>query len=277
VAASRDGGRSRARSEIAAARDASAPVPVYDPKRKLLHVAWHDNRRDELDVWYSSSADGVAWTQPHQLNDDPPGTRVGQHFPKISISRSGRLDVAWYDWRDDPFPAPSVGGGNVLGLFTNRGKLASVYYTSSRDGGRTWSRNVRVNDQLIDRTVGTWANSYDVVVPPAIASTPTGAVVVWSDTRSATAVSQSQDLVAARVTVEAVRGVRVTGWHAVLIGLVGGAAAAMWAAVLLMRRQAKPAVAVRAGPGGAPAGLRDSRDGNESTRTGSRKERAWGG
>jgi hypothetical protein len=97
---------------------------------------------------------------------------------------------------------------------------------------------VRANDELIDRTVGTWANNYDVVAPPAVASSRTGAVVAWSDTREATALSQSQDIVVAKVTFEAVHVVRVTGWMAILVGLVVGAAAAMWASVLVMRRHA---------------------------------------
>jgi hypothetical protein len=218
-------------------------VPVWDPRRKAFHVVWHDNRREELDVWYSTSPDAVTWSAPRQLNDDPPGTRVGQHYPQISISPGGRLDVAWYDWRDDPFPAPAVGPGNVLGLFTNRGKVASVYLTSSGDGGRTWSPNVRVNDQLIDRTVGTWANNYDVLAPPAVASTPTQALVAWSDTRHATVLSQTQDLAAAVVTFEQREAARVTGLQATLVGILVGAGVAMWVALWIVRRPGRPATA----------------------------------
>jgi hypothetical protein len=145
------------------------------------------------------------------------------------------VDVTWYDFRDDPFPAPTVGGGNVLGTFSDRGKVASVYLTSSTDGGKTWSRNLRVNDQLIDRTVGTWANNYDVLAPPAIASTGTTAVVAWSDTRNATIVSQSQDIATAVVTFERVRPARVTSLQAAVVGIFVGLGLAMWVAVLVVR------------------------------------------
>jgi hypothetical protein len=236
VAASRDRGRTWARSEIAAARDASEPVPAYDPGRKRFYVVWHDNRRDELDAWFSSSPDAVSWSQPHLLNDDRAGTRVGQHYPQLSLSRSGRIDVAWYDWRDDPFPPPAVGPGNVLGLFTNRGKVASVYLTTSRDGGATWAPNVRVNDQLIDRTIGTWANNYDVLAPPAIASGRSRAVVAWSDTRNGTVLNQAQDIATAPVTFETVEPIRVTGLQAALVGILVGSGVAMWGALLIMRR-----------------------------------------
>ena len=254
VAASEDRGQTWARSEIAAAREASDPVPIYDAKRKTFHVVWHDNRKEELDVWFSSSPDGVTWAQPRQLNDDPPGTRVGQHYPQISMNRSGRIDVAWYDWRDDPFPAPAVGPGNVLGLFTNRGKVASVYLTSSRDGGRTWSPNVRVNDQLIDRTVGTWANNYDVLAPPAVASTSTQAIVTWSDTRHATVLSQTQDIAAATVTFERTEAARVTGLQATIVGVLIGSGIAMWVALWVTRRPSRQ-VSPRRTAAGQPAAV----------------------
>ena len=241
VAASSDRGQHWARSEIAAARDASDPVAVYDAKRKMFYAVWHDNRKEELDAWFSASPDGISWSSPKQLNDDPAGTRVGQHYPQISLSPSGRIDVAWYDWRDDPFPAPAVGTGNVLSLFTNRGKVASVYLTSSRDGGDTWSRNVRVNDELIDRTVGTWANNYDVLAPPAVASTRASAVVAWSDTRNATTLSQSQDLAVARVAFDMPAATRVTGLQAALVGVLVGAGCSMWAALWIVRRPVRSA------------------------------------
>jgi hypothetical protein len=245
AAVSADGGRTWSRSEIAAARDLSEAVPAYDSKRKQLYVVWHDNRRDELDVYFASSRDGRAWSEPKLLNDDQRGTRVGQHFPQIALSRSGRIDVAWYDWRDDPFPAPAVGGGNVLTTFGNRGKLASVYLTSSSDGGKTWIRNVRVNDVPIDRTIGTWANNYDVLAPPALTSWMNGAVVAWSDTRLGTAESQSQDIVTATVTFGDERGRRITGLQAALVGALFGAALTVWAIVLVLRRRAGPAGRLR--------------------------------
>ena len=236
VATSRDGGRTWTRSEIAAARDASEPSVAYDAGRKQFYAVWHDNRRDELDVWFSISTDAVSWSQPKLLNDDPRGMRVGQHYPQLSLSPGGRIDVAWYDWRDDPFPAPAVGTGNVLGTFTSRGKVSSVYLTSSSDGGRTWTPNVRANDELIDRTVGTWSNNYDVLAPPAIASTPRGAVVAWSDTRNATVLSQSQDIAVATVAFETVTPARVTGLQAALVGVLVGSGIAMWGALLIVRR-----------------------------------------
>ena len=131
---------------------------MYDSERGVFHVVWHDNRADELDAYYSSSRDGVTWAQPRRLNDDPEGTKYGQHYPQISMSPNGRLDVAWYDWREDPFPPSTVGNGQALSLFSNRGKFVQVYMTSSRDGGATWTPNMpghrrphRPHDRVVDQ------------------------------------------------------------------------------------------------------------------------------
>ncbi|MDQ6726973.1 MAG: glycoside hydrolase, partial [Actinomycetota bacterium] len=197
---STDQGRTWTDHEITEANDASEPVPVYDAARRTFDVVWHDNRASELDVYFATSKDGVTWTPPKRLNDDPRNTRVGQHYPQISMSPNGRIDVAWYDWRDDPFPPPTVGNGQTLSLFSDRGKFASVYTTSSRDGGAMWTPNKRVNDVPIDRTIGSWVNNIDVMAPVAIASFDEGAVVAWSDTRNGNTVSNTQDIFTSTVT-----------------------------------------------------------------------------
>ncbi|MBW3579302.1 MAG: hypothetical protein KY462_16515 [Actinobacteria bacterium] len=64
---------------------------------------------------------------------------------------NGRIDVAWYDYRDDTYPAPQPDPDSGLTLFNNMRKQDSVYVTSSVDGGRT-GRQRAVNDVRIDRT-----------------------------------------------------------------------------------------------------------------------------
>jgi hypothetical protein len=238
---STDGGKTWVDHEIAEANDASEPYPVWDASRKVFDVVWHDNRTGDLDVYFSTSRDGATWTEPKRLNDDPPGTKVGQHYPQISLSSGGRLDVAWYDWRDDPFPPSTVGNGQTLSLFSNRGKFASVYTTSSRDGGATWTHNTKVNDVPIDRTIGSWINNMDVMAPVAIASYNDGAVVAWSDTRNGNAISNTQDIFTSTVTFGKATPHRVTGFQAGLVGLLLGLGLAMCLAVVLTRRQHPPA------------------------------------
>ena len=237
---STDEGRTWTDHEITSADDASEPIPWYDEERRAFYVVWHDNRAQELDAYFSSSKDGVTWTQPVRLNDDPPDTKYGQHYPQISMSADGRIDVAWYDWREDPFPPSTVGNGQTLSLFSNRGKFAAVYLTSSRDGGASWTPNVRVNDVPIDRTIGSWINNMDVMAPIAIASFEEGAIVAWSDTRNGNAISNTQDIFTGTVTFGEAEPRRVTGFQAGVVGVLVGLGLAMCLALYVTRRQHRP-------------------------------------
>ena len=118
------------------------PSPAIDRRTGDLYVVWDDQPAADAParVAFMRSKDaGKTWTAPRKLNDlDPQRTWSFCEFcPSMDISPQGRIDVAWYDWRDDPFPPPSVGIGNVLSTFTDRGKVSSVYLTSSGDGGAT--------------------------------------------------------------------------------------------------------------------------------------------
>ena len=238
VAISEDQGKSWAKDiEFARANDASEPIPLYDRGRQRFYVVWHDNRDKELDAYFTSSSDGETWAAPKLLNDDARGTRVAQHYPQIAMSPDGRIDVAWYDWRDDPFPPPTVGTGQTLALFTNRGKVASVYMTSSRDGGATWTKNTKLNDVPIDRTIGSWINNIDVMSPVAISSDDKGAVVAWSDTRNGNGISQAQDIYTSTVTFGETEARKVTPVQAGFAGVLFGLGLAMCLAVILFRRQ----------------------------------------
>lgn len=247
AAVSADDGRTWKETEISSAPDASEPIPLYDAGRKTFHVVWHDNRNKDLDVFYSSSTDGTTWREPRRINDDRESNRVGQYYPQIALSPGGRLDVAWYDYRDDPFPAPVPTSGTHLALGSNLGKFQGVYMTSSTDGGRTWRRNVRVNDVLIDRSIGTWNGEYFVVVPVSIVSWDEGALVAWSDTRNGNAESAAQDIYTGFASFGPAAPAGRTGTlQLVLVGAAGlllGAGLAMWGAVALARRRRLPAPA----------------------------------
>lgn len=234
-AASDDGGESWEAHEIAAELDASEPIPAFDRDTGTFYAVWHDNRHGDLDVFFARSDDGQAWSDPVRLNDDELGNRVGQYYPQISLAPDGRIDVAWYDYRDNPNPPPPAPEEGPLGLFGNLGERQSVYLRSSVDGGETWADEVRVNDVTIDRTIGTWNSQYFVVVPVSVASFDEHAVVSWSDTRQGTAETATQDIYTSVVTAES------GGQGASL--LMGGVAVALLAAgatlliaVAVMRR-----------------------------------------
>lgn len=93
---------------------------------------------DPMDVMISRSTNGGAtWEAPVRVNDDPPGTNTWQWFGTMSVAPSGRIDAIWNDTRN--------GGGNY--------RLSELYYASSTDGGKTWSKNIAVSPQF-DSHVG---------------------------------------------------------------------------------------------------------------------------
>jgi hypothetical protein len=153
------------------------------PEGTLLAV-WHakpGQTQGETDIYFRRSTDGArTWTEPKRLNDDDPAKFNTQLLPSISVAPNGRIDAAWWDFRDDP------------GLYVN-----DVYYTYSNDNGTTWAPNIRITDQSINRKIGPWSNGFDMRQPVGIASTNDYAVFGWDDTRNGDAVGQAQDMYSA--------------------------------------------------------------------------------
>jgi hypothetical protein len=84
---------------------------------------------DPADIMLSRSTDGGnTWGPPIRINDDA-GTANWQWFGSLSVAPNGRLDVTWFDTRDNP------------GTYLSR-----LYYSYSLDGGLTWSANEGLSD-----------------------------------------------------------------------------------------------------------------------------------
>jgi hypothetical protein len=168
---------------------------------------------NESDVIYRQSTDGgKTFSPPKVINDDNPKDLFGQYIPNISVAPNGRLDVAWWDTRSDP------------GIRGN-----DVYYSSSVDDGKTWSKNMRVTDRTVDRKLGVWGNNFDMSSPPAIASTNAYALFGWDDTRNSDVNSPSsagfggglQDIYTAAVQYKVVGGGTSKAVKSALAGVVG--------------------------------------------------------
>jgi hypothetical protein len=155
---------------------------------------------------------GKTWTAERLLNDDDPKLAFGQYIPNISVAPNGRLDVAWWDTRSDP------------GIRSN-----DVYYTSSTDNGKTWTKNERITDKSIDRRYGVWGNNFDMSSPPGIASTNAFTVFGWDDTRNTDFSSPAnsgfgggvQDIYTAAVQYKVVGGGTSAAVKTALAGVVG--------------------------------------------------------
>ncbi len=138
----------------------------------VIHIVYGKNPKPDIagygDIYHQASSDGgKTWSEPKVLTDDNPATLRGQYFPNLSVAPNGRVDVVWWDTRDDP------------GL-----RMNDVYYAYSTDDGKTWSANKRISDQSVDRRLGVWGANYDISSPPAVGSTNAFALFGWDDTRN---------------------------------------------------------------------------------------------
>ena len=156
-----------------------------------LHLVYHSTTTRkvdyEYDVFYRRSTDGgTTWSDEKTLNDDDSKNLIVQVHANLSVAPNGRVDVAWWDFRND------------TGNFAN-----DIYLTSSSDNGSSWSKNVRVTDRSVNRRIGPWFGNADIRQPPGLVSRDEFTLVVWDDTRNGNDVTQTQDLYSSIVQYQA--------------------------------------------------------------------------
>jgi hypothetical protein len=130
--------------------------------------------RDDGDIFFTLSTDrGKTWSNPVRLNGDE-GMAL-QFFPEITVGPDGTLHAMWGDMRDDPAQA-----------------RYQIYYTRSRDGGKTWGfelpelgvkePDTRVSDFPSNANRGF---SYGLFIGDyfSIAANSQDVFMVWADTR----------------------------------------------------------------------------------------------
>lgn len=183
---------------------ARPPVLAADPNSDAVYMTWfgnHEERNAEEDfeggrhdILFRASRDGgETWSDRSVINDD--GDDANQFDPGIAVAPNGRLDVAWYDFRDSVNPPADTTGQD------GEDGQAHVYYASSDDQGETFSPNHRVTDRAIDRSVGIWSNNVSSKHNVGIASTDESVYLAWQDTRNADPDLQAEDVYTAVVRV----------------------------------------------------------------------------
>jgi len=89
---------------------------------------------DEFDVTVIKSTDGgTIWSERQVVNDDPVGQDKDQFHPWLVVNRDGVVLLIYYDQRDDPSHI-----------------LFNSYFSSSFDGGETYTTNYRISDVSIN-------------------------------------------------------------------------------------------------------------------------------
>lgn len=212
-----------------------SPRADIDRTNGNLYVAWEQlsNADQPVSINVSRSLDGgQSWSEAMEINDhEPPRQSTYMElFPDLSVAPNGRVDVAWYDPRNDPTYSPDEEDGSNA--------FHDVYYTYSEDGGATWMPNERLTDRRIDRQLGTW-DTGGIQGPLGIASTDEGAHVAWDDTRNATSEGEAQDIYFTRarhVGADAFFGGQASGAanRQLLSGGLGAGGALLLGGVLLL-------------------------------------------
>ena len=228
---------------------------AVDPITDALYVTWHGNpnpraRRppanepstpdfDDREIMFRSSTDGgQTWSAAKTVNDEAATPNIQHYNPGISVASNGRLDLAWYDFRNSPTPEFEGPGGNA-------GGMNDVYMASSFDGGETFTENVRVTDRIIDRNIGLWSNNVHSQSSVAIASSDTTTYVAWQDSRNGNSVNNAEDIYFATVQhalpEEATDDDDVPGWLVVGASAAIGMGVTALIALLVNRRRARVA------------------------------------
>ena len=122
------------------ALEPSATWAAADPSDPAkLYVAFEGRVKggDEIGHVYvaRSSDSGSTWQGPVRVDADDTGREESEALrPALAVSPSGRLDIAWFDYRHS---------GPIR--LTAQRQTGDIYFASSTDGGATWSRNLRLS------------------------------------------------------------------------------------------------------------------------------------
>ena len=225
-----------------------------DPNSGNLYLTWYGNAKtrpgneDDNEIFVRVSRDnGATWSDRVTVNDDAASQNVQHYDPGISIAPNGRVDIAWYDFRNSPMPEIQLAAAPF-----NHSGMTDVYYASSFDEGRTFGQNIRVSDRMADRRIGVWSNNVHSHFSVGIASANDAVYIAWQDTRNGNSITNSEDIYFASVLLDA-PGVSVEddsgvpGWVLAGAGVAVGMGLAMLLVFLTSRRSRPEAAAARVG------------------------------
>jgi len=118
------------------------PYPAMDaditggPNHGNLYMAFCDRRSSgDLDIYFSRSiSNGITWSTPVRINDDPIGNGAEQFHPWLCVNPDGAIFVVFMDQRVPPVAEEHM----------------NCFITASYDGGLTFSPNQRLSTETSD-------------------------------------------------------------------------------------------------------------------------------
>jgi hypothetical protein len=175
-----------------------------------IYAAWMDGRNTDEDVFVKKSPDGGrSWSPAIRVNDNPIRDGTSQYMPRLAVNRSGRVDVVFYDRRND-----------------SRDIMTDVYLATSTDGGETFT-NRRLTSEPFDSRVGPIVSELhgtDFGTRLGIDSWGNNVVAAWTDTRQGSDADGKQDIGTVKVTL-AEQPPFLGRWPVILLLFLVGAAA----------------------------------------------------
>jgi hypothetical protein len=154
--------------------------------RTLRGVSGGERGRDQRDVFVAWSDDGVTWSAPVRVNDDPVG--YDDYLPEVAVGPDGRPYVSWFDFRDDP-----------------SGSRTEQAIARSDDGGAHWSANTRLSSAMGDFTAAAANLAPDMGDYAGLVAGGDALWAAWADARGA-----NVDVWGARLPA----GITADGWPA---------------------------------------------------------------
>lgn len=167
------------------------PPPALVAGEGRTCLGWTDAREGDPDILLRcSTQERGGWSEARRLNDDSTGNGRRQYLPSLSMAPTGRLDVIFYDRRDDPL--------NVLN---------HVMYAFSIDEGKTFSENHRLTSDHFESRIGqqygnvSAEGQFEFGARLGLLSAESGALAAWTDTRNSRLVqgTKAQDLFATEI------------------------------------------------------------------------------
>ncbi len=192
------------------------PFPAIAVDGERIYAAYQDGRLGDADVNLWSLAPGESsWRGPLRVNDTRRRDGTSQYLPELAVAPDGRLDVVYFDRRDDR--------SNVLN---------EVSLQSSFDSGSSFRERIQLSDQPFSSRIGFGGERGmpDLGSRLGLVSTDSVAYAVWTDTRAGTRRSGKQDL--ARGVVGVTNPERLPGWLESLLRYGGIALIVLGAAAL---------------------------------------------